>query len=54
MTTETLIWLIPLPPLLAFFTILLFTRNNNRLSHMVGVGAATISDRKSKIGRAHV
>ena len=43
MTTENLIWLIPLPPLLAFFIILLFTRKDNRLSTMVGVGAAAIS-----------
>ena len=43
MTTESLIWLIPLPPLLAFFLILLFTKKNNRLSHWVGVGAAAIS-----------
>jgi len=43
MTTETLIWLIPLPPLLAFFLILLFTRRNNALSHTVGVGAAFLS-----------
>lgn len=43
MTTETLIWLVPLPPLLAFFLILLFTRNNKRLSHTVAVGAAFLS-----------
>ena len=43
MPTETLIWLIPLPPLLAFFLILLFTRKNNALSHTVGVAAAAIS-----------
>lgn len=43
MTPETLIWLIPLPPLLAFFLILLFTRKNNALSHTLGVGAALIS-----------
>ena len=40
MPTETLIWLVPLPPLLAFFLILLFTRRNNALSHSVAVGAA--------------
>jgi NADH-quinone oxidoreductase subunit L len=43
MTTATLTWLIPLPPLLAFFLILLFTRRNNALSHWVGVGAAALS-----------
>ena len=43
MTTESLIWLIPLPPLLAFFLILLFTKKNNRLSHTVAVVAAGLS-----------
>ena len=43
MTTATLTWLIPLPPLLAFFLILLFTRRNNAISHIVGVGAAALS-----------
>ncbi|MEX2143679.1 MAG: NADH-quinone oxidoreductase subunit L, partial [Anaerolineales bacterium] len=43
MTTEALIWLIPLPPLLAFFLILLFTRRNHALSHTIGVGAAFLS-----------
>ena len=36
----TLIWLIPLPPLLAFFLIILFTNRHNGLSHNVAVGAA--------------
>jgi NADH-quinone oxidoreductase subunit L len=43
MTTETLIWLIPLPPLLAFFLIVLFTNRNKALSHTIGVGAAFLS-----------
>jgi NADH-quinone oxidoreductase subunit L len=43
MTTETLIWLIPLPPLLAFFLIVLFTNKNKALSHGIGVGAAFLS-----------
>ncbi|MCA1900574.1 MAG: NADH-quinone oxidoreductase subunit L [Chloroflexi bacterium] len=43
MTTETLIWLIPLPPLLAFFLIVLFTNKNKALSHSVAVGAAFLS-----------
>ncbi len=43
MTTETLIWLVPLPPLLAFFLILLFTRRNHAISHTVGVAAAALS-----------
>jgi NADH-quinone oxidoreductase subunit L len=41
--TETLIWLVPLPPLLAFFLIVLFTNKNNRLSHRIAVGAAFLS-----------
>ncbi len=43
MTTETLIWLIPLPPALAFFLIVLFTNRNKALSHTVAVGAALLS-----------
>ncbi len=43
MTTETLIWLIPLPPILAFFLIVLFTNKNKALSHTLGVGAAALS-----------
>jgi NADH-quinone oxidoreductase subunit L len=43
MTTETLIWLLPLPPLLAFFLILLFTRRHNKISHSIAVGAAILS-----------
>lgn len=43
MTTETLIWLIPLPPLLAFFLIVLLTNKNKALSHTIGVGAAALS-----------
>jgi len=43
MATETLIWLIPLPPLLAFFLIVLFTNRNKALSHTIGVGAAALS-----------
>jgi NADH-quinone oxidoreductase subunit L len=43
MTTETLIWLIPLPPVLAFFLIVLFTNKNKTLSHIVAVGAAFLS-----------
>ncbi len=38
-----LIWLLPLPPLLAFFTIILFTNKNNKLSHSIAVGAAGLS-----------
>jgi NADH-quinone oxidoreductase subunit L len=43
MATETLIWLIPLPPVLAFFLIVLFTNKNKALSHILGVGAAGLS-----------
>ncbi len=43
MTTETLIWLIPLPPVLAFALIVLFTNKSKWLSHTVAVGAAFLS-----------
>jgi len=43
MTTETIIWLIPLPPALAFFLIVLFTNKNKALSHTIAVGAALLS-----------
>ncbi len=43
MATETLIWLLPLPPVLAFFLIVLFTNKNKALSHTIGVGAAALS-----------
>ncbi len=43
MATELLIWLIPLPPLLAFFLIVLFTNRSKWLSHTVAVGAALLS-----------
>lgn len=40
---ETLIWLIPLPPLLAFFLIVLLTNRSKALSHAIAVGAAFLS-----------
>ncbi len=43
MASETLIWLLPLPPLLAFFLIVLFTNKNKALSHSIAVGAAFLS-----------
>lgn len=43
MAIETLIWLLPLPPLLAFFLIVLFTNRNRALSHSIAVGAALLS-----------
>jgi NADH-quinone oxidoreductase subunit L len=38
-----IIWLLPLPPLLAFFTIILFTNKNNGLSHSIAIAAAGLS-----------
>ncbi len=43
MTTESIIWLIPLPPILAFFIIVLFTNRSKVLSHTVAVGAAFLA-----------
>ena len=43
MATETIIWLIPLPPLLAFFLIVLFTNKYKALSHTIGLSAAALS-----------
>lgn len=43
MSTELLIWLIPLPPLLAFFLIVLFFHKIRWLSHTIAIGAALLS-----------
>ena len=43
MTTDTIIWLLPLPPVLAFFLIILFTNRNKALSHSIAIGAALLS-----------
>jgi NADH-quinone oxidoreductase subunit L len=43
MTIETLIWLIPLPPLVAFALIVLLTNRSKALSHSIAVGAAFLS-----------
>ncbi len=43
MTIEALIWLIPLPPVLAFFLIAVFTFRNRKLSHTLAVGSAALS-----------
>ncbi len=43
MEIETLIWLIPVPPLLAFAVIALFTSRKRALSHSLAIGAAAIS-----------
>ena len=39
----SLVWLIPLPPLLAFALIVLFTNKNKALSHTVAISAAFLS-----------
>ena len=49
MTTDILTWLIPLPPILAFFLIILFTNRNKALSHTIAVGAAFLSFAASMI-----
>jgi len=43
MELKTIIWLIPLPPLLAFFIIVLLTNRNKALSHTIAVGSALLS-----------
>jgi NADH-quinone oxidoreductase subunit L len=43
MSTELMIWLIPLPPLLAFFLVVLFTNRSKASSHTIAVGAALLS-----------
>ncbi len=43
MVTANLVWLIPLPPLLAFGLIVLFAYRSNRLSHTLAIGGMTIS-----------
>ena len=43
MTTETLIWLLPLPPLLSFFVIILLTNRSKSLSHTVALVAAFLT-----------
>ena len=43
MNITTLIWLVPVPPLLAFFLIVLFANRFKALSHTIAVGAALLS-----------
>ena len=43
MSIESIIWLLPLPPLLAFFLIVLFTNRYKALSHGIAVGTALLS-----------
>jgi len=38
-----IIWLLPLPPLLSFFLIILLTNKSNKLSHSIAIGAAFLS-----------
>ncbi len=42
-TLATYTWLIPIPPLVAFFAILLFTRRRDAVSHTLAIGGALIS-----------
>jgi NADH-quinone oxidoreductase subunit L len=43
MNIVSLIWLVPVPPLLAFFLIVLLTNRYKALSHTIAVGAALLS-----------
>jgi NADH-quinone oxidoreductase subunit L len=43
MTTEQILWLLPLPPLLAFVVIILFTNRWKALSFSIAVAAAALS-----------
>jgi NADH-quinone oxidoreductase subunit L len=43
MSTESIIWLVPLPPLLAFFLIVLFTNRRKAFSHILAISAALLS-----------
>jgi NADH-quinone oxidoreductase subunit L len=43
LTTELLVWLIPVPPLLAFALIVLFTNRSKGLSHSVAIGLMALS-----------
>src|SRR5574341_348085 len=43
LTPGNLIWLIPVPPLVAFFVILLFTRGSKLISDLVAVGAILLT-----------
>jgi NADH-quinone oxidoreductase subunit L len=38
-----IIWLLPLPPLLSFFLIILFTNRSKKLSHSIAISAAGLS-----------
>ncbi len=43
MEASTLVWLLPAPPILAFFLIIFLTNRRNGLSHFLGVGGAFLS-----------
>ncbi len=43
MSTDLITWLLPLPPLLAFLLVILFTNRRKALSHTIAVGAAALS-----------
>ena len=43
MDINTLIWLIPLPPILAFFLIVLWARKSNKLSHGLAIGGLLLT-----------
>ena len=43
MEPSTLVWLLPVPPLLAFFLIVLFTNRSKTVSHILGITAALLS-----------
>ena len=43
MNYELITWLIPFPPLIAFFLIVLFTNRSNKLSHSLAILSAAIS-----------
>jgi NADH-quinone oxidoreductase subunit L len=43
MSTDLLVWLLPLPPLLVFFIIILLTNRYKALSHTLAIGAALLS-----------
>lgn len=43
MDIQSLLWLIPLPPLVAFVLIIFFTHRSNLLSHIIAISGAAIS-----------
>jgi len=43
MEPSTIVWLLPVPPLLAFFLIIFLTNRNKTFSHLLGITAALLS-----------